>query len=1096
MKKKIMSTLLLVVFLVGGLSAVVSCKDYDDDINANVASIDALRTELNTVKSNLETQLTDAKSSISDNATKIASLETALAEAKSATTQNATKIASLEEALKEAQNSLSGNTAKITALETQLAAANDAISKLQSNVEESAATLAALTGEVNDLTDEVAAAKKNIEIQKEALEALEKALAAKGTELSEKDAELQKQIDELKKLCENFETSGNIEELRKSMNSLSDSISKVSSDIDVLTVLVNRALASISLVPDLYVDGIEAIEFKSLEYTPKKFQNGSLVSAGSNVRIDNGLAEATYRLNPSTVNEDCYDEAGMEFVAAIAETRAVSATSPVAFNGIKSFKSGLMTVYLKKTTTDNLELGANKTWIVAFKVPRNAKKYEAADIYSENSRLVESTHTPQIAAIDPETGVMPAHTTIDASDPNSALYHYSDSLALYNTRVDATPLEKVAKKIFYKDKFNLNDIVTGCYVDSHNQITKATLKSYGLTFRYAIAKAAYTKDADNQTDQQQFATVTPEGIISSKTPAGVTDNEAVVGKEPIVRVTLVDTVHNKVVDQRYLKVKWTLTNKEAVKLADKASEATLSCKGVSAEYTWAEFVNEVYAKANELNGMSQSKFEAIYPFANISSTQEGWTTNWPANYRSLTSAPGSSAESNTAWSVPVFSNTTNANGDALIAKWALSADEIETVYCSTSGDTKTFKVKVTFKSAVPSEYPDLYFYWTFTIKLPSLPEITGYYDQYWKQGEIGQTLYVLPVQWNTQAYFDNVNNGINYCVYNNNLMNAFTYDQSTKFIVKNLDYTCGSWDMQFSYEQSINPYKPNYTKSTWSAGKGVDPSSDPYKTFGAYQLMKNSTKALQMNWDEEHISWCATPTHYQAYVFGDHSAANNGSVEALLNPLGQKDVTGSDGTVTPEYTDSKKVSMTVWGRLNGYNHIPVLTYNMALVAPLRINSQEIIGTVQDGVASGDQVKWTDKFTLTDFRGYLVASVADGTYSGEQNKYTKTLWNYYEIESVTFDASAVKYTFKNENSSVKVDNNLTYAESMTAATLRNLTNGNIDLSLTQNGDYLVFKNNGGSNIEAECYAYVPVTVKYGFGELTATLKVKVVPHGHK
>lgn len=52
----------------------------------------------------------------------------------------------------------------------------------------------------------------------------------------------------------------------------------------------------------------------------------------------------------------------------------------------------------------------------------------------------------------------------------------------------------------------------------------------------------YNTAAPNGTDQQQFATVTPEGVISSKLPDGVTNNMACVGKEPIVRIMLCDTV--------------------------------------------------------------------------------------------------------------------------------------------------------------------------------------------------------------------------------------------------------------------------------------------------------------------------------------------------------------------------------------------------------------------------------------------------------------------------------------------------------------------------------------------------------------------------
>ena len=47
-----------------------------------------------------------------------------------------------------------------------------------------------------------------------------------------------------------------------------------------------------------------------------------------------------------------------------------------------------------------------------------------------------------------------------------------------------------------------------------------------------------------------------------------------------------------------------------------------------------------------------------------------------------------------------------------------------------------------------------------------------------------------------------------------------------------------------------------------------------------------------------------------------------------------------------------------------------------------------------------------------------------------------------------------------------------------------------------GANLIFKNNGGSNIEENVKAYIPVTVTYGFGKLTAYVTVDIVPHGHK
>lgn len=102
--------------------------------------------------------------------------------------------------------------------------------------------------------------------------------------------------------------------------------------------------------------------------------------------------------------------------------------------------------------------------------------------------------------------------------------------------------------------------------------------------------------------------------------------------------------------------------------------------------------------------------------------------------------------------------------------------------------------------------------------------------------------------------------------------------------------------------------------------------------------------------------------------------------------------------------------------------------------------------------------------MTDFRGYLVANTADGTFQGEQKKYTESLWKYYEIKEVKVDEDNIRYTFEKKNGSVKPNTSLSYANSLTAKQIKDETNGNITLSMSQVGANLIFKNNDGSNIE--------------------------------
>ena len=1037
--------------MVTSASMFVSCKDYDDDINANKSSITALQEQVKTLEAALNAAKSDIEAAKNTFATKT-ELGQVEAAAKAAAEQAAAtaKAEAIQSVIDQINSAITaGGMAGVTdtkSFAVKVAGIDEALLTLKDKIE----------GE-----DGIEAAIANIELQLQALDILKGLTAADAANI----AKISSVITDVEGLKTDVSKCVTTEALQQTMNQASTLIDqKIGSEINTLTYLVMRALNSIALLPDLYVNGIEAIEFKSLYYIPvKPGTSGNTTLSEPAILVDNGAAEATYRLNPSTVKLESLDIDGIEYKAAKAVTRNSYVASPVAFNGIKSYENGLMTVTLKKTVTESLNLPNGQVYIVSLKVPRKAdaaKNIEAADIYSENSRLIETTFTPQIAALP-----------WSVSTAWAGAEHYSDSLDIYGSRIDANVL--VTKEITYNEPFDLKTLVTGCYdrdytdrtASTHNQITKDELKGYGVAFRFAIAKAAYNNGADNNTDQQQFAVVDPvTGIITSKTPAGVTDNMAVVGKEPIVRVDLVDTVHNnKLIDQRYLKVKWTNVTKPAIQLADKKSEGTLKCEASNAEFTWQEFVNEIYAKAQD-SGLSQANFESIYPFDNIVVTPMGWETN----YNTTGTYSGC---------VPVFGNTTNANGDALVATWSLHPQDILTVYNSAQTDTKTFKAKVLFKSSLPNQYGDIWFNWSFTIKLPVLPSINGYYDQYWFSKY--DTYDVLPVQYNTPAQT------LSYCVYDNNLMNGFTYWNDNgvrKFIVKDLP-ECGTWDMQFSQPQSVmTAYAPNYI------GVEPDKTQDTYTKFGAYQLMKGNDKALQLNWNAGHTSWCGNAAHKEAKLFADH---NNVANWDLINPLSNNDVTTELGLTVPERTHNKKVEVSIWATLNEWNYIPVKKYNVCLIAPLRVNAA-LDGKFEDGHVSGTTIDCSNAFTMTDFRGYKVANTPDDSNLPEQEKYTKSLYDYYEVQAPVWDFANVRYTMKEVNGNISVDNTLSYNDAITSIQLRAATNGNIDLSISQNDNLLVFMNNGGSNIEEMCYAYIPCSVTYGFGKIETYVKVPVYP----
>ncbi len=1113
MKRKIFSSLLLVAFLCASMGMFVSCKDYEDDINANRDDITALQNQLADLQTTLSNELSSVKSELS---TQISDAKAQLQAAIDQKADQAT-VTALEARVATLEGELA---AKEAALNAKIDAVNEAVTGLDGRletVESTLATIVAMTGDfealqqtVNDLKSRVEAlegldiaaiareaVEKDLETQKEALEAFKQEIA---------DADYQGQIDklqediaalptadQLKELADKIEaydidnlaqrisdaeediaalqsslsdyaTVTSVNELRqalqKQIDDLNTTINGVSENVNTLTVFVDKMLTSIALVPDLYVDGIEAIEFHSLYYQPKALNNGVLEEApGQAVWRDNGLAEATYRLNPSAVPLENIDANNIEFVAATAETRSVLANSPVAFNGIKSYANGLMTVNLKKTdayqNVSNVDGDASKIYIVSLKVPRyNSDKKTTTDVYSENSRLVQTNFTPVIARLNPEA--------YQYFNPNDPMHHYSDSIKIYNSKVDNNQL--VAAELYYNEKHDLKEYLTGCYLNAarkHVQITKDELKKYGLALRFAIPTEPYKKDADNATDQQQFATVTADGIISSKTPAGATSNLACVGKEPIIRVMLCDTVNGKLVDARYMKIKWNQKTLDDVQLEDYVTTETLACGETTAELKWDWIIDEVYAKVHD-NGLDQKTFETIYSFKNIKieKTEPAMTNTFRA---------------------PSMLNTTNEQGDALAGTWTLTDREIGTINQSTK--VKTFVAKITFVSGAPAQYPDLVMYWKFNIELPTFPTIAGYNDTYWEDKNYGYH-YVYPVQYGTDAAKTLVE-------YNYPLEQAFAKTAkwaNANFFINDMG-DCYSWDLHFAAEQSIDGYGVvGYTTNYEPLTTNVE-----YDHFKGYQLYKNGTsKALQMNWS-------TTPYAGVPYVSwqGDHdakvnlyAAPNNVANQGLLNPLDQ----ANDSKGIPVKTSDKKVYLNMWAKINPYNYVLVKNYAVCLVAPIRVNvtsdgyfEEGIAGSVESTVATAKLAK------IVDFRGYTVAETA-GTTQFEKD--ADKLWKYYGVTEKKFDISKAKFGFKVSGGDVVADGTIDYTDAMSASELSRLTSGGVNLSLSMSADgkEIIFKNNGGTDVTTTFNIFIPVTVKYAFGTITEYIKVPVYPRG--
>lgn len=608
MKKTFLSVALLSTMALSMPLSFTSCKDYDDDI-----------TEINGTTDDLQNQLKTIQAAIDSNKA-IADAAKAAAEASAKAAQEAADKG--DKATEEAQKAMAiANEAKAAAAEAKAEALAEIAAQLQAadakNQEQFNAILSRLEGVESKLSgldaDQIDKAIQAVEAIQVQLKAFEKyttlldQLAAYPALIQDvKDAKAN--IESLTTRVEAAEKS--IEALEKLSQAINDSLP---AGVNTIAGVIAQRLTSVTLIPDLYVGGIPTIAFESAKYNSLQLVDGEWkVTANSKVyAIHNGETTAQYRLNPGNVGAEdvVMDELG--FVSKIAVSRADEAVNDVVAYVPGSGKvdaNGILTVNLTKPVSNSgsLNFNDNRIYTVSLRVPI-AKKHlftneGAAFVYSEYTRVEETYFQPELFATP---------KVLEAAGS-----HFADSTTIYNSTVG----QMVGYKLCYKDQLDLNELVQGCAfvadrdpnaAGTHTPMTLEKLKSYGFDVVFSIAKGKYEPNTEDKTNQQAFAkldgtTLTP--IV----PTGAGDNQASIGKEPIIHILLVDTKNNTVVDSRYVKIQYTKEKMTPLPFTVATFNENLSCKDSYVfTVTWQQMMDNALSKY-PTNGISKHDFLAIY----------------------------------------------------------------------------------------------------------------------------------------------------------------------------------------------------------------------------------------------------------------------------------------------------------------------------------------------------------------------------------------------------------------------------------------------------------------------------------------------------
>ena len=1063
--------------LVAGVLAFTGCTDYEDDINGLSERIDALETgkiaDVEKQVSSLQSAITTAQNAIDAlEALNLEELKTTVESLQSTVEAiDLSKYATLEyvdatfatvEAIADLNADLGALENKVTALE----------GKYDSDLK-----ISEILVKIQDAQDDASSALGEIKSLKEALGVyatagkLEEALGDK-LDVADFDAKFKEALKAA--LENNGEVTGEIAEA-------------IENAVNEFNAYFAGRITSVSLIPELYVDGIPAIEIKSLSYQPLAVTSTDKEeSYKDNGKISTTAASAStvrYHVSPDGITNDDFKTPSYVIESAkVINTRAAVNENLLTVTEAKMV-NGELQVTVKKNTGISLDPDkADEIYTASLCVPIAEKNLvegeESAYVYSEYSRLYETTVIPEIAALIDMNKDVDEYSCEDSETEGQGHYHFS---ATY----DAAQSEKPSNAQVYNKPLDLLAMVTGCYttettkdnkiVYKANELDKAALRASGLAFRFAVPTLPYIV-GNTGANQQEFAKVEGNYLIATL-PDGVVNNAAAVDKTPIVRVTLEDTVANKTVDVRYFKVEWTDVKTDPVSITIDPFEYVLNCEGFQEEFTWSEMITKVLAHVGE-DGISHNEF-----FAMFDTNFEVTTTDFAVPV------------------IPAAPNRTVAKDEvtgkfdiavdesAAILTWKLTTAQIGNVIEDLlAGDKVTYSVDVKFPGK--NKYIGaLTIKFSVNVVLPELPSIHGFTEMNWD--DFGKLARIYPIQRTSSQATEKVKYAYDLnTLFNTNADGLFVDNILTDDEDLEDAWKCRKWDLQFSLNQKTD-FRPMF----YTGMPAYDPDND--NLLIDYTLCANSDS----DGDGYHL-WNGTEDAAQIFPNDGKGngiqnwfkapvedfelrLVNNAYGRSLLN----KNRLKADAVADAAAGELTTVTLDIWGRINEYNAYKVHSFDVWFVKPLTVNgnlNEDFVDLVEGG-DKVDATKALDK-KLTDYAGNVVAAY-ESTGEPEARRV------YYGVaEHPVWNVDEALISLEKVGNDLKINNSLDINKASDRAKMQVLNNLSTEKSLTVSDDQktLTFKNEFGWAVTGNVNIYIPVTISHEWGAETFWAKIVLKP----
>ena len=869
-------------------------------------------------------------------------------------------------------------------------------------------------------------------------------------------------------------------------------------DLNTLHTMVGRRLTSTVFVPDFYVDGIPTIKFTTLMYDPQAFdpthaegsynaQNeGSTTEAiAKTMYISNKNTTAKYRLNPTGVFPE--DIKLPSFICMTAENQTRGANSAEKVNSPVGVVQGqdinidkendLLILKIEKTDltqplygsdwSKETPLEVEKFYQVALKTPiadQHLTEGETeAYVYSEYVRVAEVTVRPYLEKVLESTkgGVVEEYKALEAfaaAKTNTEApangdgteittdQHYVDSVSLYRSN----PGEMISWKIPYDQKVDLNKLVYACELpvgefDPAKMHNKLDMDAYGLEFRFAIAEKecitiAGDDENSNGTDQQKFAEINGS-ILSSKvyTVGQGGTSVTAVGREPIIRIELRDKANDKLIAQRYMKIKWVKETAKKEVTFDQFVE-NFDCAGFEGRIKTQPMNEKIY----HFMGMTKKEFHAVY--TNIEKV----------------SGIGSVEE--------VINKEEGVESYNIV--WSMTSVEVGAIWTALYKDS----YKITFKYTDPTgEHPELYINLSAKIVMPTVG-VWGHNLVYWKNDNYF-TFKVNPIVYkNSEAEAT--------CNIWTNLLNGFV-DKNQKFPATG-ELADVLWSA-FDNKKEAYAFEPAGLRFELDVEKL---NKEPYIYYD------EDGKKMTATWSEDKTILYLDKID-AAYIYNtdgsEFRAENYNIVLAEEEASYEGDYTETaNPTKAAKALVGKEIPMKIVADLCGdnLNVNTVKAYEAHIIEPLTMDPK-VEGEWTDAEIDGSRVGINGVEVYKDWNNYFVCSDATMTAGRKDGRtgYEEELYQYYKVKELVWPID------DEEKLSLHATTNLVNdgkGNLIPGNTEEGLLPSNVTITLDKVNNELVYWNHSGTPVNTAYNVYITIEGGYKWQTIKKKLCIKVNP----